>query len=122
MNCLKCGRETPSEQVFCHDCLLEMEKHPVKPGTVVLLPRQRDTAAQKKAQKRRTIPLEEQVKVLKRRVRILTAAALLFAVLMLLFAFPAIEHLMEGRFKKGQNYKAVTTTTTEPLETIESGN
>ena len=34
MNCMKCGRETQNEQVFCQDCLQEMEKYIVgKPQT-----------------------------------------------------------------------------------------
>ena len=31
MNCMKCGRETENEAVFCPDCLQIMEKYPV-PG------------------------------------------------------------------------------------------
>lgn len=38
MNCLKCGREIPAQQVFCESCLKEMAGQPVKPGTLVLLP------------------------------------------------------------------------------------
>ncbi len=38
MNCMKCGQEIPNDQVFCEECLLDMEKHPVKPDTPVLLP------------------------------------------------------------------------------------
>lgn len=117
MNCMKCGRETPSEQVFCDECLLEMEKYPVKPGTVVLLPRRRDSSALKKPAKRRTVPLEDQVKMLKHRVRLFAIAAVLFAALSAVLAKPAIEHLMEDHFKKGQNYSAMTTA---PVETTES--
>lgn len=38
MACLKCGKEVSSGQVFCEECLLEMDKYPVKPGTPVMLP------------------------------------------------------------------------------------
>ena len=38
MNCLKCGTEISTDQVFCESCLAEMEKHPVKPDTPVILP------------------------------------------------------------------------------------
>lgn len=38
MNCLKCGREIEEGQVFCNDCLVQMAKYPVKPGTAVQLP------------------------------------------------------------------------------------
>lgn len=38
LNCLKCGREIEEGQVFCNDCLVQMAKYPVKPGTAVQLP------------------------------------------------------------------------------------
>ena len=38
MNCVKCGREIPEDQVFCEICLTEMENYPVKPGTAVHIP------------------------------------------------------------------------------------
>lgn len=116
MNCMKCGRETPSEQVFCEECLLEMEKYPVKPGTVVFLPKRRETSIVKKLPKRRTVSLEEQVKNLKQRIRILTILAVVLACLAAGLSYPAMEHLMEDHFKIGQNYSSVTTPTTTPTE------
>ena len=47
MNCMKCGREISDDNVFCTDCLLEMEKYPVDSGVVVLLPRRRESSIQK---------------------------------------------------------------------------
>ena len=38
MSCMKCGKEVSEDQVFCPECLAEMERYPVKPGTPVLLP------------------------------------------------------------------------------------
>lgn len=38
MNCLRCGKETEENQVFCKECLEDMERHPVKPGTPIQLP------------------------------------------------------------------------------------
>lgn len=37
---MKCGREIPEGKVFCEECLNEMEKYPVKPGTIVQIPAQ----------------------------------------------------------------------------------
>ena len=119
MNCLKCGREVPGEQVFCEDCLLEMEKYPVKPGTVVQLPRRRDSAGTKKSPKRRSMPLEEQVKTLKRRIRLLTFILIITLILTVVFGFFAIEHLMEEHFLPGQNYSTIIVTTA-PGETAEA--
>ncbi len=73
MNCLRCGRETAEGQVFCPDCLAEMEKYPVKPGTAVLLLSRSENAAPRRAPKRRAPTAEEQLKTLKRRTRLLTA-------------------------------------------------
>ncbi len=48
MRCMKCGREIAEQQAFCEDCLLEMEKYPVKSNTVVQLPPRNDVSAVKK--------------------------------------------------------------------------
>ena len=113
MNCMKCGRETVSEQVFCPECLAEMEKYPVHPGTIVLLPSRKPAAQQKKQSKKRTLPLEEQVKALKKRSRVLFLLLIIVTVIAAGLAIPAVNHLMENRFKIGQNY----TTVTVPKET-----
>ena len=110
MNCMKCGRETAAEQVFCEDCLLEMEKHPVKPGTVVLLPRRSTAAAPRKVSKRRGLTPEEQVKVLKKRVRILVIALLLCIAVIAAMAYPTVQYLTGDRHKVGQNYNTVVAT------------
>ena len=36
--CLKCGKKTEEQAVFCNECLEIMDKYPVKPGTVIHLP------------------------------------------------------------------------------------
>ena len=38
MQCLRCGRETEGDHVFCFLCETVMMKHPVKPNTVVTIP------------------------------------------------------------------------------------
>ena len=38
MQCLRCGRETDGDQVFCFLCESIMVKQPVKPNTVVTIP------------------------------------------------------------------------------------
>lgn len=37
--CLKCGKKTEGNAAFCEDCLAVMEQYPVKPGTIVHIPR-----------------------------------------------------------------------------------
>lgn len=119
MNCMKCGRETPAEQVFCEDCLLEMGKYPVKPGTVVFLPTRRTHTIPKKPPKKRTVPLEEQIRVLKKRIRSLVIVLLLCVLLILAMIYPTVQYLREDHFKPGQNYTSITVTTA-PTQTQEA--
>lgn len=109
MNCMKCGRETVGEQVFCTDCLLEMEKHPVKPGTVVLLPRRRESTQAKKASKKRTLSTDEQLRSLRRWAKGLTIALCICIALILAMLYPTIHYLMHDHFEIGQNYSTVVT-------------
>ena len=68
MNCMKCGKTTTNEQVFCDVCLQVMAKHPVKPGTPVYLPqRQEEPVVKKTGRRARQLPLEDQVKDLQKR-------------------------------------------------------
>ena len=110
MGCLKCGRETLSGQVFCADCQLEMKKYPVRPGTVVQLPIRKNGSAVKKTLKRRMVPLDEQVRHLKKWVRTLTILLILVTAIAAALAVPAVNHLMEDHFKIGQNYNTVIPT------------
>ena len=119
MNCMKCGRETAAEQVFCEDCLMEMAKHPVKPGTVVFLPRRTESYyAPRKVSKRKTLSLEDQVKALKKRVKVLILLLLICMGLIIAMAFPTMHYLTDDHLKKGQNYNTVIYTTA-PAETLE---
>ena len=74
MNCMKCGREVEDGQVFCPACQEDMEKYPVRPGTVVLLPKREETHYVKKStSRRRAAPTpEEQIRSLKARLRLVT--------------------------------------------------
>ncbi len=49
MNCMRCGIEIEDPNVFCADCLADMERHPVKPGTPIQLPVRMPSATNKKA-------------------------------------------------------------------------
>lgn len=112
MKCLKCGRKVEENQVFCTDCLLVMEKYPVKPGTAVILPSRSEPAPVRKAGSRfrPILTQEEQQRSLKRRIRRLT---LTLVVMLLLFAGLAFytAHLLRSQAqpRRGQNYSSVTT-------------
>ena len=85
MQCLKCGKDTKSEQIFCAHCLAVMDAYPVKPDVHIQLPKQAERDLSKKAAKKRRPPsLEEQILSLRKRNRRWVAA--LLAVMCLLAA------------------------------------
>ena len=70
MTCLKCGRKTEEDRVFCKECLTVMDRYPVKSGTPVHLPRHAFVPTNKKAAPRkRTVSPEEQVLNLRKKLR-----------------------------------------------------
>ena len=74
MACIKCGKKTKGDQVFCNDCLASMEAYPVKSDVPIQLPNRSATNTQKKAGKKRRNPsIEDQVVSLRRTVRVLVA-------------------------------------------------
>ena len=110
MSCMKCGREMSGEGVFCDECLAEMENYPVKPGTLVYLPRRKQEAPPKKSHHRRKpqpAP-EEQVKNLRRALWRLTAVLLVTLALLGVAGHFAVTSLLENdRFRPGQNYSVI---------------
>ena len=112
LNCLKCGREIEEGQVFCNDCLVQMAKYPVKPGTAVQLPSRGSTAVSKKVHSRRRTKAapEEQLKALKKRIRILSALLSVCVVLLIVLSVVMLRYMSANRLLPGQNYSAVTTT------------
>ena len=80
MYCMKCGRETTDEQVFCDSCLQTMAQYPIKPGTPIQLPNR--SGGKKQAPRKRQPTAAEQVQQLKRTVkRLIVALAVLTLVL-----------------------------------------
>ena len=60
MNCMKCGKETKNNRVFCEECLAVMDAYPVKPGTPVKLPH-RSQAPKKAVPRKKVLSPEEQL-------------------------------------------------------------
>lgn len=113
MACLKCGRDTEEGAVFCTDCLLTMQKYPVRPGTPVVLPT-RERSVSKKAPKRRVISPEDQLKVLKKRNRNLFALWIATVLALAILAFVGWQNFFRPQHRPGQNYTAITATTAAP--------
>ena len=110
MVCLRCGRELPRDGAFCQACLLDMERDPVASGTPVVLPQRGAHQSSRRPPKRRGPSPEEQIRALKRRVRVLSVLALVFFLLAAALAFPAWRHLRGQQLRPGQNYSSVVST------------
>lgn len=113
MQCIKCGRDIEEPNVFCDECLADMKKYPVRPGTVVQLPKYHEPVQKKQPVKRKPpVTLEDQLKLVRKWARML-AAALAVSILLLLGAGYLIVREYIGKSDKllpGQNYSAATTT------------
>lgn len=107
MDCMKCGRETEHENVFCPDCLTEMEKYPVRPDTVVLLPRRRESSIIKKVPKRHTITAEEQITLLRKWIMVLTVIVVICMTAIAFMLKPTLHYIKDEHFEIGQNYSSV---------------
>ena len=116
MQCLRCGRDLETGEVFCEECHRDMEAYPVKPGTVVLLP-QYARYSQPKRTPVRIVPPEEQIRKLKKRNKILAWMVAISVVLAVVSTWVAVSLFAEydGKFLPGQNYSAVgAKTETDP--------
>ena len=49
MSCMRCGKESTEDHVFCTECLEDMKRHPVKPGTPIQLPVRENNGPVKRA-------------------------------------------------------------------------
>ncbi len=109
MECLKCGRVSKDDQVFCAECLKKMEAYPVKPDVHVVLPsRKGQQTAKKTGRKRRITTPEEQVALLKRRQRRLVVAISLLALLLCLAGLLLTQQWIGG-MKNGESHQNKTT-------------
>ena len=81
MLCLKCGKETTENQVFCGDCLNVMQAYPVKPGTAVHIPLRENPVHDKKPTRRRESP-QDQLSQLRLLIRCLTATIAVLSILL----------------------------------------
>lgn len=100
MNCIKCGSKISEGQVFCDECLQDMERHPVKPGTPVILPNRPAAVAAKRRHARKARKPEEQIHTLK---NIIMWLMLALAVTMLLLSL-SVSMLVQLQQSKGQNF------------------
>lgn len=111
MYCLKCGKETESEQVFCQQCLDIMEQYPVNPGTVARIPHRAGNSTVKKVNRRKILNPEDQItrlKVINRTLLALFGASLVVLGIFAWLYFEAINNLPKTpETSKGTNYQIV---------------
>ena len=116
MKCLKCGRET--DQTFCESCREDMARYPVKPGTIVQLPK--DRAASSPRDNRdwgNVISAETQIENQKKVIRRLSMAVAALALLLVGMGV-GMFWILSGvnQPKPGQNYSAVTKPSEDPTQ------
>ena len=105
MSCLKCGRETAEDNVFCEACLENMAAHPVKPGIRVTIPKRPKSEPAHPVVKTQTP--EEIIEKLHKRIGLLVVLILvLFVGLCISVGVIAYHHATteHGGFGIGQNY------------------
>ena len=90
MYCLRCGKETPDNKVFCKSCLDSMDEYPVKPGQPIILPSRPAPVPAKKSRKVKTLSNDEILDSLRHQLKVtgrlwmFTAGLLLLAILVLI--------------------------------------
>ena len=113
MNCMKCGREIALGQVFCKECLADMEQYPIKPGTPVPQFDPNAVAAVKRPTNgRKQKKPEEQIIGLKKWI-----LGLSLSLLVVILGFSIVTAILvnrlqdtEDRVPAGQNYSSLDTT------------
>ena len=112
--CLKCGRPCPENQAFCLECLAEMEKYPVKPGVVVLLPPKTQPKPARRRQHSVNL-MEEQLSALKKKVVALRILVVLLLAATGVLGWMAVSDFLEEEqiVLPGQNYSAETSVPAE---------
>lgn len=106
MNCLKCGREIALGQVFCKDCLADMDTHPIKPGTPVVLPSHEPIVTPRRINTRKVPKPEDQISVLRKLLLILGLLLLAVSLAFAITTSVLLDRLEEkdSTAAPGQNY------------------
>ena len=115
MYCLKCGREVNEDKVFCSDCVSVMEKYPVTPGTVVLLPKRgTPTSVNRPVVRRKTLSPEEVIRKLRRKATAWFVVWLITFLALCAMSVPGVAYILEdNHFSLGQNYSVITPSVSE---------
>lgn len=108
MPCIKCGKDTVDKNVFCPECLEQMEAYPVKPGTPVLIPQHSPTRRYQTRKLRAPEP-EEIIRRQKRVIRLLTVCVCVLLVAWAITTAMVIHSMLqEESVPIGQNFGYTT--------------
>ena len=114
MHCLRCGRETQEDHVFCDNCLETMEAYPVRPGTAVILPTHKDAPVIRKSRRHAPPSPQDQIRRLKKQRKRLWITVICLLLLLSGLCGLVSWKLMRQEPKPGQNYVVAETTAEEP--------
>lgn len=109
MRCMKCGKRTENEQVFCESCLTIMAQFPVRQDIHIQLPNRTPPFQKKVPPKKKAPSTEEQIKGLRKTVKWLSlclACTLLFLGLTVSFLVQ-LSYPEKPGDSIGQNYSTV---------------
>lgn len=114
MNCLRCGKETAGQQVFCAACLESMQAYPIKPDTAVFLPDRQAYITERQQAERHWEPSpEEQLQQQRRTIRTLLITVVALSVFLGLMAalllYTVRDQAPDYTKNLGRNYTAVST-------------
>lgn len=106
--CLKCGKKAEDRSVFCVDCLATMDQYPIKPGTVVHLPRRQPIREPKNTDFEET-PQSVQLASQRSMIRWLTGIVAALSVLLVITAVLLLHSLEKAQLPViGRNYTTST--------------
>ena len=115
VNCMKCGRETKEDAVFCEDCLEHMDRYPVPPNTLVYVPSEKDRMVTKKhTVSHPVVNQDDQIKRLNRRVHGLGLLVALMLGLVIFLGLLSVDSLRQINMTNliGKNYTTITSSAT----------
>lgn len=113
MNCMKCGISIGESQVFCEDCLKIMDRYPVKPNVQVTIPvRPAVSAAKKRARRNRSSGQDEQLRILRTKLRLAHTALIIVLLAFFVLAGLMLMYLNDkpAQDTPGQNYSTIPST------------
>lgn len=114
MKCLKCGKDTSHDQIFCDHCLRTMDAYPVDPGIHIQLPKRSVTPAPKKSSSRRRSQNPEETVVRLKKVTVWLCSIVLVLCLALgacIAALAMTGQALEEAKRTGKNFTVETTNT-----------